>query len=461
MYTQAHSELSAIKPSMAMIIGHGVPVLTALAICALPGMLPDDDAMASVVVAGFFALMLIGGIDPEELVRRQDRASYMAASGVTKGVGFGLIATLLLVTLTGIPQYARIGLIFTALYVPALILGSVAAVWLALRPGFRKRPARVVIVGVTAASLEFARTLRSDPLVAVEFLGFYDDRGRSRLPGGDYRILGAIRNIGRDLRGRDVDDVFIAIGMASEKRMADIFENLLDSAASVHYLHDFSGFEPIRDGVTWVQNKPVYTVIGRPDVGVSGLFKRMFDVVGASFGLLVLSPLLLAVALMIKLESRGPVLFRQQRYGAEGRPFWIYKFRSMTTEACAAKDVVQATANDMRVTRLGRILRRTSIDELPQLINVLRGEMSLVGPRPHAALHNEHYRGLIRGYMMRHKSRPGLTGWAQIHGLRGETETIDKMENRVKFDLDYLRSWSLSLDLYIVFCTFRQLAKGV
>jgi putative colanic acid biosysnthesis UDP-glucose lipid carrier transferase len=122
---------------------------------------------------------------------------------------------------------------------------------------------------------------------------------------------------------------------------------------------------------------------------------------------------------------------------------------------------VQATAHDTRVTRLGRILRKSSIDELPQLINVLRGEMSLVGPRPHAAPHNEHYRSLIRGYMMRHKTRPGLTGWAQIHGLRGETETVEKMEKRVSFDLDYLRNWSLSLDIYIVLCTFRQLVKGV
>ena len=461
MYSQAHSELSAIRPSMALAIGHGVPALCALAIGALPGMIPDAAGMDGIVLSALFALLLVGGVDADELVKRPDRAIFIVVTSAVKGLAFGAILSLLILATTGRAEHVRVAAAFTALYVPALSLGSAFLVWLALRPAIRRPAVRVVIVGVTDASLQLARTMRSDPFVSAQFLGFYEDRRKSRLPAGDYRILGTIKGMADDMKTRDVDEVFIALTAAGERRMEDIFESLLDSAASVHYLHDYSGFKPIHECVSWVNDMPVHTVIGRPDAGVSGAFKRCFDVFGAFAGLIVLSPLLLLVAALIKLESSGPVLFRQQRYGAEGRPFWIYKFRSMTTDACAAKDVVQATANDARVTRLGRILRKSSIDELPQLINVLRGEMSLVGPRPHAAPHNEHYRGLIRGYMMRHKARPGLTGWAQIHGLRGETETVEKMEKRVSFDLDYLRNWSLSLDIYIVLCTFRQLVKGV
>ena len=177
--------------------------------------------------------------------------------------------------------------------------------------------------------------------------------------------------------------------------------------------------------------------------------KRTLDILLSAVGIVVLSPLFLAVAVWIKLDSPGPVLFRQHRYGLDGERILVYKFRSMTV--CENGDqITQAQANDRRVTPLGAFLRRTSLDELPQFINVLQGRMSIVGPRPHAVAHNEMYRKLIKGYMIRHKVKPGITGLAQVNGARGETDTVEKMEVRIRYDLEYLRHWSLRLDLMII-----------
>ena len=189
-----------------------------------------------------------------------------------------------------------------------------------------------------------------------------------------------------------------------------------------------------------------------PFYGFNGAVKRASDVLGASVILALISPLLLAIAIGVKRSSPGPILFKQRRYGLDGRKIVVYKFRSMTVAEDG--DVVrQATRNDSRITKFGAFLRRTSLDELPQFINVLQGRMSVVGPRPHAVAHNELYRKLIRGYMIRHKVKPGITGLAQVNGLRGETDTVEKMKARIDFDLAYLRNWSLLLDLQIILKT--------
>jgi putative colanic acid biosysnthesis UDP-glucose lipid carrier transferase len=182
------------------------------------------------------------------------------------------------------------------------------------------------------------------------------------------------------------------------------------------------------------------------------------DIALSLLALALFWPLMLTIACAIALDSRGPVIFRQRRYGLNGEEIVIFKFRSMTV--CEDGDgVVQATRNDRRITAVGAFLRRSSLDELPQILNVLLGDMSFVGPRPHAVAHNEQYRKLINGYMVRHKVRPGITGWAQVNGLRGETATIDKMEQRVRFDLEYLRRWSLALDARILLRTLWMVVK--
>jgi putative colanic acid biosysnthesis UDP-glucose lipid carrier transferase len=180
--------------------------------------------------------------------------------------------------------------------------------------------------------------------------------------------------------------------------------------------------------------------------------KRASDIVLALVICALILPVLLGIAVGVKLSSPGPVLFRQRRYGLDGREIHVYKFRSMTVTEDGAV-IEQATRADERVTRFGAFLRRYSLDELPQFINVLQGRMSVVGPRPHAVAHNEMYRRLIKGYMIRHKVKPGITGWAQVNGLRGQTNTLDSMENRIAYDLAYLRHWSLQLDLWIVLKT--------
>ncbi|MGL9681222.1 exopolysaccharide biosynthesis polyprenyl glycosylphosphotransferase, partial [Escherichia coli] len=187
-------------------------------------------------------------------------------------------------------------------------------------------------------------------------------------------------------------------------------------------------------------------------IGINMLFKRLEDILVSSIILLFISPILLIISLAVKLSSNGPVIFKQIRYGMDGKPIQVWKFRSMTVMENDDK-VVQATKNDIRVTKVGKFLRSTSLDELPQFFNVLFGQMSVVGPRPHAVSHNEQYRTLIQGYMLRHKVKPGITGLAQINGWRGETDTLEKMEKRVEYDLLYIRGWSIWLDLKIIFLT--------
>src|SRR6185436_1497889 len=197
---------------------------------------------------------------------------------------------------------------------------------------------------------------------------------------------------------------------------------------------------------------PVVAVCETPFYGFSGVIKTMSDFTIAALALIVTAPLMLLIAAGVKLSSPGPVLFRQHRYGLDGKQISVYKFRTM--RVLEDGDVVrQATKDDHRITPFGRVLRRTSLDELPQFVNVLQGRMSVVGPRPHAVAHNETYRKLIDGYMVRHKVKPGVTGWAQVNGFRGETDTVEKMQQRIAYDLAYLRNWSVRLDLQIILKT--------
>ena len=197
---------------------------------------------------------------------------------------------------------------------------------------------------------------------------------------------------------------------------------------------------------------PLISIFDTPMLGASAFIKRVEDIVLASFILILISPLLFVLALAVKLTSKGPVIFKQRRYGIDGKPIAVWKFRSMTVTE-DGEQITQATKDDRRLTPIGAFIRGTSLDELPQFINVLAGDMSIVGPRPHAIAHNEQYRKLILGYMLRHKVKPGITGLAQVNGWRGETDTLDKMEKRIEYDLEYIRSWSLWLDLKIVFFT--------
>jgi putative colanic acid biosynthesis UDP-glucose lipid carrier transferase len=248
--------------------------------------------------------------------------------------------------------------------------------------------------------------------------------------------------------------IYIALPMASQPRILSLLESLRDTTSSIYFVPDIFVSDLIQARVDAVADLPVVAVCETPFYGLNGLIKRASDIVCSILILTLIAPLLLAIAIGIKKSSPGPILFKQRRYGVDGRKIVVYKFRTMTVAEDG--DVVrQATRNDSRVTPFGAFLRRTSLDELPQFINVLQGRMSIVGPRPHAVAHNEEYRKLIKAYMVRHKVKPGITGWAQVNGLRGETDTIDKMIARVEYDLEYLRNWSLALDLQIILRTVR------
>jgi putative colanic acid biosynthesis UDP-glucose lipid carrier transferase len=217
-------------------------------------------------------------------------------------------------------------------------------------------------------------------------------------------------------------------------------------------------FDLIQARMDTIGGIPVVAACETPFYGISGLIKRASDIILASAILALVLPLMLVIAIGVKLSSPGPVLFKQRRYGLDGKEIVVYKFRTMNVLE-DGNVIKQATRNDRRVTRFGAFLRQSSLDELPQFFNVLQGRMSVVGPRPHAVAHNETYRRLIKGYMIRHKVKPGITGLAQVNGLRGETDTLDKMQLRIEHDLDYLRNWSLQLDLQIVVKTIFVLLK--
>jgi putative colanic acid biosynthesis UDP-glucose lipid carrier transferase len=268
----------------------------------------------------------------------------------------------------------------------------------------------------------------------------------------DARLVGRLSELGAFAKERGIDVIFIALPIRHIQRVLDLLDDLRDTTASIYYVPDVFVFDLIQARSSELNGIPVVAMCETPFYGYHGLTKRLIDI-GLSIVFLVCAlPLLILIAVAVKLSSPGPFVFRQRRYGLDGREIIVYKYRTMTVTEDGA-EVRQASRTDSRITPVGRFLRRYSLDELPQFINVLQGRMSLVGPRPHAVAHNEEYRKLIKGYMMRHKVRPGITGLAQINGARGETSKLEEMEARIRHDLDYLRRWTPALDLKILALT--------
>lgn len=314
----------------------------------------------------------------------------------------------------------------------------------------------VAFFGCGNAAQKMARHITDQPWMGLRVLGIFDDRSGSRVNPGELDLLGTMNDLVARAQAGEIDLVYVALPMHAKQRIIQLVDRLADTTASVYVVPDMFIFDLFHARWSSVGGMPVVSVYDSPFYGVDGGIKRLEDVVLASLILLLIAPLMLLIALGIRLTSPGPVLFRQSRYGLNGETFEVWKFRSMTV--CDNGDtVIQAKKNDTRVTRFGAFLRRTSLDELPQFVNVLQGHMSIVGPRPHAVAHNEEYRRLVHGYMLRHKIKPGITGWAQVNGWRGETDTLEKMQKRVEFDLAYVRDWSLSLDIKIILMT---LVKG-
>ena len=341
----------------------------------------------------------------------------------------------------------------------ALLLSRLTAYMLAFNVGKDREIRSVVIVGSNDPGVDMLRRLTSRSNAGIDMRGFFDDYDQagqpSELPGP---YLGPIASVGPYVREHKIKTIFICLPMSTHPSLLTLMDELRDTTASVYFVPDIYTFDLIQARLDHVGGIPVIGICETPFTGLRSVLKRGSDIVLALLIQIMLLPVMLAIAIGVKRSSPGPIIFAQRRYGLNGEEIVVYKFRSMAV--LEDGDVVtQAKKGDVRVTRFGAFLRRTSLDELPQFFNVLQGRMSIVGPRPHAVAHNEMYRKLIKGYMLRHKVKPGITGWAQVNGFRGETDTLDKMHSRIEYDLEYLRNWSLALDLWIIVRTVKEVLK--
>lgn len=326
-----------------------------------------------------------------------------------------------------------------------------------------KRPLPVaVVVGTGPSAQRTARALRRlRGAQQRSFLGWIDpqtDQAWSASPWKSrlrpHRRLGGLHELERLLKARDVDEVYLCMppGELNGEALGRVWRAVQDSTVTVRWVPEVWDALVVQGQVSTLEGMPLIGILETPFTGSRAATKRLSDLALATVALALLWPVMLLIGLAVRWDSPGPALFRQRRLGVRGEVIEVWKFRTMSVMEDGPQ-IRQAGHDDPRVTRLGGWLRRTSLDELPQFINVLQGRMSVVGPRPHALAHNDHYRGLVMAYMVRHKVRPGITGWAQVNGFRGETDTVEKMRRRVEHDLYYLQNWSLALDLQIVLRT--------
>ena len=314
---------------------------------------------------------------------------------------------------------------------------------------------RVAILVCSKDAERLAESFVAMPWLGLKLTGVYDDRSEERRHVSNHphcSVIGKSEDLVKACHQDKLDAVYVALPLRAEERTAEILAALSDTTVTVYLVADLLYYSLLRAQWSQVGGVPIVSLHDSPFQGIVGWIKRIEDLVLGSFIVLLTTIPMLCIAVAIKVKSPGPVLFRQWRYGLSGKRIRILKFRTMNVCEEGA-DVVQATKDDVRVTKLGKFLRRTSLDEFPQFLQVLTGELSLVGPRPHAVSHNEKYRAIIHGYMLRHMVKPGITGWAQVNGWRGETAEVGKMEERVRHDMEYIRNWNLLLDLKIIFLT--------
>ena len=353
-------------------------------------------------------------------------------------------------------EYSRVWLVSSVLGSAALLIMNRVVVTQIVKRAIDtdRMTESIVVVGVNEHAEKMIQAIRNTAHSNVRVLGVFDDRVERQVPDAlRPEVLGTTTALLNFIRCHRVDRIIVALPWVASERINGLLDKLRTVPVRVDLVPNdvvwrFPGINMERVGPV-----PVLTVAnGRVDEQ-NGIIKRAEDVIISSTLLLLIAPLLLLIAAAIKLDSKGPVIFKQRRHGFNNDVFEVYKFRSMKVADSTSSEVKQATRNDFRVTGVGKFLRRTSLDELPQLFNVLRGNMSVVGPRPHAVQHNIEFSSIISDYFARHNVKPGITGWAQVNGLRGETNTVDKMHRRVEYDLHYIENWSLSLDLKIILKT--------
>jgi putative colanic acid biosynthesis UDP-glucose lipid carrier transferase len=334
----------------------------------------------------------------------------------------------------------------------AVWIGQMVLKRQAARPEARRA---AVVVGAGPLGVKVARALAESQDQGMDFIGYFDDRSDDRVHSdASEKRLGGLRDVAPFVSTHGIREVYITLPLGSQPRIVELLDQVQGTTASIFFVPDVFGISIIQGRLQDMNGVPVVGICETPFTGTNELVKRVSDIILATLILIMISPILLILAIGVKISSPGPAIFKQRRNGLQGEEIIVYKFRSMRAQDNGPV-VRQATKDDPRITKFGAFIRRTSLDELPQFINVLQGRMSIVGPRPHAVAHNEQYRQIIKAYMVRHKVKPGITGWAQVNGHRGETDTIEKMKARVEYDLEYLRNWSLGLDLQIIVRTAR------
>jgi len=314
---------------------------------------------------------------------------------------------------------------------------------------------QIAIAGAGEIGQWLAASIEDNAHMGMHVVGYYDDGlARGNRPDADrpFKVCGGLDDLVKAARRGDLDGVYITMSMRHEEAIQHLLDQLSDTATAVYLVPDLFVFNLMHARWLDVAGQPVVSVFDTPFQGLGGIVKRLEDVVLSVLILAVVAIPMALLAAVIKATSPGPVLFRQRRYGLGGEEIWVWKFRTMTVME-DGDEIPQAQRGDHRVTKIGAFLRRTSLDELPQFFNALQGRMSIVGPRPHAVAHNEQFRKVVPKYMVRHIVKPGITGWAQVNGWRGETDTVEKMQRRVDYDLEYIRNWSLGLDVKIIWLT--------
>ena len=477
--------LRPMPPQFSTARDASTPLATALAGGVRPGTLDPGSVLllkswinpvvvvftliASVVLAhqpmstGYLALMLVAGLMTAQLVRPPNFDRWIAdPQSAPRSVLRTLSEwTTVVAILFGLSVAMNLEHAFSSEVITTWVIATgvnlAGAHWASVRLARWMSASaytghRHIVVGVNEVGVEFVRRMQKRAC-ASQFMGYFDFRDVTRLSGaGLSQLKGHVSEVAQYVRDHGIHSVYLAVPISNASRIQELLTALRDTTASVYFIPDMFSFDVVQPRLLDINGMPALSVTETPFQGLCGVRKRVLDVVLALMAIVLLGPVLIAIALAVRVTSRGPVIFKQKRYGLNGQQIVVFKFRSMTV--CENEgNVVQATRGDKRITPIGAFLRKTSLDELPQIFNVLFGTMSFVGPRPHAVAHNEQYRKIISGYMIRHKVRPGITGWAQVHGFRGETDTLDKMEQRVRYDLEYLRRWSLWLDVTIIFKT--------
>lgn len=432
--------------------------LSDVALCILAGALayaavfglrrPPNDYQLAI----FLAALLVLGLFPSLNVYRSYRAHRLLAP-VGRAIVAWLVAALVLLALLllagPVGTFSRVWLLswigIGAFAFAMLRLAAYTALRQLRRSGHNLK--RVALIGDGYLSTELV-----DRVAHEAWMGFGVARRYPNPQGGAAAQVRLLAQFSEDLGRNKIDEVWIVMPLEQGDFVKRLYALAQEHAVTVRYAPDLGGMFLLNHGVTELAGIPMIDLTASPHEGIQGLLKTVEDRLLASIALVAALPLMALIAVAVRLSSSGPILFKQRRHGWGGEEITIYKFRTMAEHREDGR-IVQARREDPRVTPIGRLLRRTSLDELPQLVNVLQGRMSLVGPRPHACEHNDMYCRQIDGYMLRHKVRPGITGWAQVNGLRGETDTLEKMKLRIKYDLFYIEHWSLWLDVKILLLT--------